>query len=138
MTQYKLLSIGFIAMLLITGCDQKNNGARSVAEAPLAVKGGKPGKGEQVPANLVCMVNDAYMSSAQLAVPFEGKIYYGCCEMCRQRIPSDRKARYATDPQTLEQVDKAVAYIVLIGDKGEVAYFKNKINYLKFRAENKL
>lgn len=138
MIQYKLFSIGFIAILLSTGCEQKNHTERSIAETPLAVKGSKPVKGEQVPASLVCMVNDAYMGREQLAVPFDGKIYYGCCEMCRQRIPGDRKARYATDPQTLEQVDKATAYIVLIGDKGEVTYFKNKTNYLKFREENRL
>lgn len=134
----QLLSIGAIAALLLTGCEQKSNQTMQPAvETTSAVKGSKPGKGEQVPANLVCMVNDAYMGSEQLAVPFEGKIYYGCCEMCRKRIPEDNKVRYATDPQTLEQVDKATAYIVLIGDKGEVAYFKHKANYLTFKAEHR-
>jgi len=93
---------------------------------------GYPPRKLQVPNNLVCMVNDAYMGKQQLEVPFEGKLYYGCCEMCKERIPNDAKVRMAVDPHTLKKVDKATAYIVLIGDQDEVAYFESKDNYDAF------
>src|SRR5690606_15478230 len=70
---------------------------------------------DQVSNNLVCMVNNAYMSVPQLEVPYEGKTYYGCCEMCQERIPKEKTARIAVDPYSLNDVDKADAYIVLIG-----------------------
>ena len=38
--------------------------------------------GSQVPNELVCMVNNAYMGMPQIAVPVNGKTYYGCCDMC--------------------------------------------------------
>lgn len=92
-------------------------------------------KGDVVPKALVCMVNDAYMGKEQLKVEHEGKVYYGCCAMCQSRIPEDETVRQAKDPFTLETVDKADAYIVMIGDNGEVAYFKNEANYQQFIAE---
>ena len=92
-------------------------------------------KGDVVPKELVCMVNDAYMGKEQLKVEHEGKVYYGCCAMCQSRIPEEESVRLAKDPFTLESVDKAEAYIVMIGDNGEVAYFKNEANYQQFVAE---
>ncbi|MDR2221721.1 MAG: hypothetical protein LBE34_03165 [Flavobacteriaceae bacterium] len=94
-------------------------------------------KGDSIPKELVCMVNDAFMGTEQLLVEFEGKQYYGCCEMCKARIPEDKTVRVALDPYTLKEVDKAEAYIVMIGNKGEVAYFANEDNYKKFLAEGK-
>ena len=44
------------------------------------------------------MVNDAYMGKKQIEVPHDGKTYYGCCEMCVERIPKDKSVREATDP----------------------------------------
>lgn len=88
-------------------------------------------KGDAVPGNLVCMVNDAYMGKEQIAVPFNGNTYYGCCEMCKNRIPADASVRKATDPATGKRVDKASAYIVITGDKGEVSYFENAASYKK-------
>lgn len=92
-------------------------------------------KGDVVPKELVCMVNDAYMGKKQLEVMHEGKMYYGCCAMCQSRIPEDESVRVALDPLSLETVDKAEAYIVIIGNNGEVAYFKNEENYRQFVAE---
>lgn len=94
-------------------------------------------KGDAVPSDLVCMVNDAYMGNKQLEVEVEGKMYYGCCEMCKTRIPQDATVRAAIDPYSLKSVDKATAYIVIIGNNGEVAYFENEENYSKFVAEGK-
>lgn len=121
----KFLSIVAVAMVLFIGCSQTNSSTDTVSNSPK--------KGDHVPSHLVCMVNDAYMGKQQLEVPFEGKMYYGCCKMCEERIPKDGTVRYAIDPHTLEKVDKATAYIVMIGDGGEVAYFENEANYQKFR-----
>lgn len=94
-------------------------------------------RGDAVPSDLVCMVNDAYMGNKQLEVEHEGKMYYGCCEMCKTRIPQDATVRAAIDPYSLKSVDKAEAYIVIVGNNGEVAYFENEGNYQKFVAEHK-
>jgi YHS domain-containing protein len=92
-------------------------------------------KGDQVPNETVCMVNNAYMGKRQIEVPHNGKTYYGCCEMCVERIPKDQSVREAVDPYTGKKVDKATAYIVIISDEGEVAYFENKENYIQFLAQ---
>ncbi|MCH5688793.1 hypothetical protein LWM68_33775 [Niabella sp. W65] len=75
------------------------------------------------------MVNDAYMGKKQFDVKFQGKTYYGCCEMCKERIPKDASVRVATDPYSHKQVDKAVAVIAVTGNNGEVSYFESKDNY---------
>lgn len=93
---------------------------------------GKYVKGSRVPNEAVCMVNNAYMGKKQIEVPHDGKIYYGCCEMCVERIPKDKSVREAIDPYSGKTVDKANAYIVMISDEGEVAYFENEDNYMKF------
>ncbi|OJZ12718.1 hypothetical protein BC792_10333 [Sphingobacterium allocomposti] len=137
--QFKFLSIVAFATVLLIGCSQnKSNEGTSTNEVTTAtpasnVKSNEPKKGDHVPSNLVCMVNDAYMGKQQLEVPFDGKTYYGCCEMCKKRIPQDESVRYALDPQTMKKVDKATAYIVLIADGGEVAYFENEQNYTAFK-----
>ena len=88
--------------------------------------------------DLVCMVNDTYMGKKQLLVPVDNKDYYGCCEMCVERLQNNvGNVRYATDPQTQEQVDKATAFIVLKSNQGDaVWYFKSQENYQKFKEGN--
>ncbi len=88
--------------------------------------------GDQVPNKQVCMVNNAYMGKDQFEVPFDGKTYYGCCDMCVERIPNDETARKTIDPFTGKQIDKANAYIVLKDQTGNVDYFENEENYKKF------
>lgn len=136
--QFKFLSIVALATVLFIGCSQnKSHEAIATNEASTAtktsnVKSNEPKKGDHVPSNLVCMVNDAYMGKQQLEVPFDGKTYYGCCEMCKKRIPQEESVRYAIDPQTMKKVDKATAYIVMISDDGRVAYFQNEHSYTAF------
>ncbi len=78
------------------------------------------------------------MGKEQIEVPFEGKMYYGCCNMCKEKIPKDQSVRYAVDPHSLKKISKADAYIVVIGDNDEVAYFENEQNYQLFLNENAL
>lgn len=88
--------------------------------------------GDPVPSDLVCMVNDAYMGRLQFEVPYEGKTYYGCCEMCVERIPNDPSVRKAVDPNSGMEIDKADAFIVLAGTQGQVDYFENEESYRAF------
>lgn len=89
--------------------------------------------GSQVPKDLVCMVNNAYMGKPQIPVPVNGKTYYGCCEMCVGTLNNNETARIATDPFSGKLIDKTEAYIVLVEEEGDVAYFESEQNFLKFR-----
>ncbi|MGE8291755.1 MAG: hypothetical protein ACN6ON_08750, partial [Sphingobacterium sp.] len=89
-------------------------------------------KGNLVPTEEVCMVNDAFMAKKQLLVKHEGRAYYGCCEMCKERIPKEAAVRVAIDPLSKKEVDKANAAIAITGDQGEVSYFENEENYRKY------
>ena len=135
----KLITSILISVTVSTGCSSENTETPvSVSENQVSVVTNDiPQEGSHVTSSSVCMVNDAYMGKPQLEVPFEGKLYYGCCEMCRERIPKDKSIRYSTDPHTLKTVDKADAYIVLIGDEGKVTYFESKDTFLAFINENK-
>lgn len=81
----------------------------------------------------VCMVNNKFMGKDQIAVPVNGKTYYGCCEGCVSKLQNDTASRYATDPLTGEIIDKAVAVIIVKpGTKDEVLYFKSENNVKKY------
>ena len=90
---------------------------------------------EQLPNNRVCMVNNTYMGVEQIEVPIGGKIYYGCCENCVTTLSQKPESRYAIDPYSGEEVDKANAFIYLNPNSkyGEVMYFKSHENFLAFR-----
>ena len=87
----------------------------------------------KVEPNKVCMINDASMAMEQIPVAIDGKTYYGCCPMCKERLEKDEAARYAIDPVSGKKVDKAKAVIgALPGAK--VVYFENIENLEKFNA----
>lgn len=109
---------------------------KAAAPLPPAAPTKGPEKGDRVLNSEVCMVNDAYMGKKQIEVPFKGEMFYGCCEMCVERIPKDKTLREATDPQTGEKVNKAIAYIILLNKEGSVAYFANEKNYKDFVASH--
>lgn len=89
-------------------------------------------KGDLVPHNEVCMVNDAFMGKEQIEVIHDGKKYYGCCKMCEKRIPEEEAVRMAIDPVSKKLVDKSGAIIAITGDNGEVSYFENDESYKAF------
>ena len=130
--------IGFISLLtlLFTACGQagsnKDEAEQQHSQATPESNGHTTQIGELVPSDEVCMVNDAYMGKRQFDVKFDGKTYYGCCEMCKERIPKDATVRMAIDPYSHKQVDKANAVIAVTGNNGEVSYFENKENYAKY------
>jgi YHS domain-containing protein len=81
----------------------------------------------------VCMMNDRVMGQPQIPVVVEGKTYYGCCAMCKDRLAQDATARKATDPVTGRSVDKAKAVIAQRPD-GSVLYFESKATLRRYRA----
>lgn len=131
-----LVAIIAVFVLILTACtnpqskskaallESEKNTTIQVATATKQYK-----KGDLVPTEEVCMVNDAFMAKKQLLVKHEGKVYYGCCEMCKERIPKDAAVRVAIDPLSKKEVDKASAAIAITGDQGEVSYFENEDNY---------
>ena len=62
------------------------------------------------------MVTDKYFGQLQIPTEVEGRTYYGCCEMCAAKLQSQRGMRYATDPVTGREVDKAKAVAGRLAD----------------------
>lgn len=91
---------------------------------------------EVVDAAYVCMVNDAVYEKKQVHVQVDGKDYYGCCEMCKERLANDAALRMAIDPVSGNEVDKATAVIGADSYK-RVFYFENEKNFEKFKAAAK-
>ena len=134
LSKLKYIAIAIMTSVVFIACNSDTNSSED-AEVTASRT---PQVGDQVPNNLVCMVNNAYMGVPQLEVPYEGKTYYGCCEMCQERIPKEKEARIAVDPYSLKDVDKADAYIVLVGDQGQIAYFESEKNYKELIAKSNL
>jgi hypothetical protein len=79
--------------------------------------------------NEVCMVNNRFMNSVQIAVPLNDKTYYGCCEGCVKMLNEDSSSHFSADPLSGEPVDKAIAFIIgKPGSKEDVLYFKSETN----------
>ena len=87
-----------------------------------------------VKAEYVCMVNDTAFDKPQIPVEVNGKTYYGCCMMCKDRLEKDTAIRSALDPVSGAEVDKAES---VIGEDAEykVYYFENKENLEAFGME---
>lgn len=83
----------------------------------------------------VCMVNNHFMGKDQIPVQVEGKTYYGCCEMCKEKLAKDETSRYSTDPVSGARVDKAKAVIGVLPD-GTALYFENDATFNKYAAKS--
>ena len=106
---------------------------KEIFEVDRRYKASLPKSGEAIRHDLVCMVNNMYMGSAQIAVPINGKIYYGCCAKCVQDLNADESTRYAVDPFSKKRVDKAKAYILISPDMtGSVLYFESEKNVKEY------
>jgi YHS domain-containing protein len=81
----------------------------------------------------VCMVNNQYMGRGQIPVKVDGKTYYGCCPACQNRIRSEPSVRFAKDPVTGEQVDKATA-VIAHDARNVVLYFASAQNVRSYTA----
>src|SRR5262245_66626493 len=65
----------------------------------------------QVETKYVCMINNQRFDKEQIPVEVAGKTYYGCCEMCKDKLKNDPKSRMAVDTVSGKKVDKAKAVI---------------------------
>lgn len=79
----------------------------------------------------VCMVNDRVYDRDQIPVEIEGRTYFGCCEMCKERLSRDPSVREAIDPVTGRRVDKARA-VVAADAEGRVRYFESEESLARF------
>jgi len=86
---------------------------------------------KRVETKKVCMVNNQVFEKDQIPVAVDGKTYYGCCEMCKERLAKDAAARTGVDPVTGKPVDKATAVIAAMPD-GKVLYFESQETYEKY------
>ncbi|MDU0371961.1 hypothetical protein ACFPAF_16285 [Hymenobacter endophyticus] len=156
--------IGFLlatVSLLALACSPQQDSAQQVATSPVVVAADSaaptadrpndpphtdhattPDTQAQKPAmtrnglakELVCMVNNAYMGKKQVPVTFEGRQYYGCCQMCVKNIKTQRQVRVAQDPLTGKEVDKSAAFVALDAaqQNGSVLYFESEGTYQQY------
>jgi protein-disulfide isomerase/YHS domain-containing protein len=85
----------------------------------------------------VCMVNNKFMGSDQISIEVEGKTYYGCCPMCKERLQNDASSRKAVDPISGVSIDKATSTIGAAPDD-TIYYFENEENMKKFGSDPSL
>lgn len=90
----------------------------------------------QVKAEYVCMINNQRFPKKQIPIEVENRTYYGCCEMCKQKLGNDPESRTAIDPVSGNKLDKATAIIGASSD-GKVFYFENLGNLKRFKAGSK-
>ncbi|HEX3127450.1 MAG TPA: hypothetical protein VH394_08975 [Thermoanaerobaculia bacterium] len=83
---------------------------------------------QRVETKKVCMVNNQVFEKDQIPVTVDGKTYYGCCEMCKERLAKDAAIRSAVDPVSGKTVDKATAVIGALPD-GKVLYFESETTF---------
>jgi len=87
----------------------------------------------KIESSKVCYVNNKFMGIEQIPVEFENKTYYGCCEGCVIKLKTMRETRYALDPSTGKEVDKAMAFIVLSPNgNNDVLYFESEQTYKNY------
>ena len=80
----------------------------------------------------VCMVNDQYMGKPQIPIAVEGRTYYGCCPMCKERLANQPASRIGKDPVTGSDVDKAVALMVK-DTTGKILYFESEETLRRYK-----
>lgn len=124
----------FLISILISSC---NNQTKQIDESSNTKKTeyseetiSKAADVAKIESSKVCYVNNKFMGIDQIPVEFENKIYFGCCEGCVIKLKTMRETRYAIDPLTGKEVDKANAFIVL-SPKGnnDVLYFESEQSY---------
>jgi YHS domain-containing protein len=90
----------------------------------------------QVETKYVCMINNQRFNKEQIPVAVGKLTYYGCCEMCKEKLRKDAKSREAVDPVSGKKVDKATAVIGVDAD-GSAYYFENAENLKQFKPGSK-
>jgi YHS domain-containing protein len=101
--------------------------------APKGQSGQQKGQGlVQVEAKYVCMINNQRFNKEQIPIAVGNRTYYGCCQMCKDKLRNDPRSRAAIDPVSKKKVDKATA-IIGVDDDGSAYYFENAENLKQFK-----
>jgi len=117
------LPIFVLACLVVLTAGFALAGGEGVHTAPL----------KKVEPQKVCMVNNMAFDKDQIPTKVEGRTYYGCCAMCKEKLEKDASLRSAVDPVSGKTVDKATAVIVAQED-GKVLYFESQETLAKYSA----
>ena len=116
-----LVGVVLVLAVLVAGLafaqDQSKNDAASALK--------------RVETKKVCMINNQVFEKDQIPVEVEGRTYYGCCAMCKERLAKDPASRQAVDPVTGKTVDKAKAVIGMLPD-GNVLYFESEETFGRY------
>jgi YHS domain-containing protein len=115
----------FAMVLLAAGFAQAGSDAGKTTPVQAGLK--------KVETKKVCMINNQVFEKDQIPVQVAGKTYYGCCEMCKERLAKDAEARTAVDPVTGKKVDKATAVIAALPDLN-VLYFESDATLKRYQA----
>jgi YHS domain-containing protein len=140
MMNAKLLSIA-VAVAGVSGCTKQDpplpiTSAPMTAPSASSVHASVPamnstGLTRVTDRSLVCMVNNQFMGRPQIPVQVEGKTYYGCCEMCKDRLAKDSTARTGVDPVSNRPIDKSLA-VIAKAESGAALYFENEANFAAY------
>jgi YHS domain-containing protein len=90
----------------------------------------------QVESKYVCMINNQRFNKEQIPIAVGERTYYGCCQMCKDKLRNDPRSRVAIDPVSKKKVDKATA-IIGVDDDGSAFYFENVENLKHFKPGTK-
>jgi YHS domain-containing protein len=88
----------------------------------------------QVESKYVCMVNNQRFDKEMIPIQIRDRTYYGCCEMCKEKLENNPKSRVAIDPVSHKEVDKSIAIIGAAPD-GKVFYFESVENMRRYKVE---
>lgn len=84
-----------------------------------------------VDSRYICMINNKYFNEPQIQVAVDGKLYYGCCDRCKNMLSENEDSRFALDPVSENKVDKSLA-VIGVDDNNNVYYFENEENLKSF------
>ena len=86
--------------------------------------------GKELAHNKVCMVGDVLKFKELDKIVIDGKHYWVCCPKCKAQLLYAYKKRFAVDPVTQKEVDKAEAFITQSPTmKERVLYFETSKNF---------
>lgn len=72
------------------------------------------------------------MGKPQIPVEVDGRTYFGCCPMCKERLNKEPAVRTARDPVTGQEVDKATA-VIMRDATGKILYFASETTLRQYR-----
>lgn len=118
---------------VIAACDRDSGSSASSPPQRQVATELAPGLTRVTDASQVCMMNDQFMGKPQIPVEVDGRTYYGCCAMCKERLHKEPATRTARDPASGDEVDKATALLVQDA-KGKILYFASEDSLQKYVA----